>query len=434
MDRIGIIHNVVIKEGAEVFYAREPKLRKALHETALTFADMEDLINVCCTDRKLTKKILTDPDLGNTRDLQKELVNILGNRSIASLKDVHTAIHHYERKEIEKAEGEFDDGRFVYTAVPARKQCLTLLRPVTQPGYALEIPDTITVGGKEWKIVSIKDACFENNVSLTSVKLPAGLENLGKNAFCNCSSLTSVELPRHLKTIGQNAFAYTRISELIAGDYLETIESMAFYRCRNLRKVELPKRTSQIGIGAFSGCSSLETIEIDRNNGRFRFEEGVLYSGKQDRVYTIAGTFKGVFAPPRSVLSIDQYAAEDCLGLSEIDLPASVTSIGAYSFKGCTSLSKAKLPNTLTSIGEGAFEGCSSLKALTVPSSIKIIGKKAFARCTNLGTCEILGAVKYNGMGIFDGCNGLNRVTIVKSSEHSDRDFPSNVRVKYVRG
>ncbi len=434
MDRIDILREVVDKNGAEIFYAREPKLRKALNETALTFADLEDLVEVCSTDRKLTKKILSDPDLGNTRDLQKELVNILGNRSIAPLKDVHTAIHHYERKSIEKAEGEFDDGRFFYQAVPARKQCLVLLKPVTQPGYELVIPDTVTVAGKEWKIVSISDACFENNTSLTSVKLPAGLETLGKNAFCNCSTLTSVEFPRHLKTIGQNAFAYTRISELVAGDYLESIESMAFYRCRDLKKIILPKRTGQIGTGAFSGCSSLESIEIDKNNGRFCFENGVLYSRKQDKAYLIVGTFKGKFAPSRSLISIEQYAAEDCLGLSEIDLSSSVVSIGACAFKGCTGLTKAKLPNTLISIGESAFENCSALKALSIPSSIKTIGKKAFADCKGMETCEILGVVKYNGMNLFSGCTGLNRVTITKTSEHSDKDFPKGTRVKYVHG
>lgn len=434
MDRIDILREVVEKEGADVFYAREGKLRKALHETALTFADMEDLIEVCSTDRKLTKKILSDPDLANSRDLQKELVNVLGNRSIASLKDVHTAIYHYERKSVEKAEGEFDDGRFVYQAVPARKQCLALLRSVTQPGYELVIPDTVTVAGKEWKIVSISDACFENNTSLTSVKLPAGLETLGKNAFCNCSSLISVDIPRHLKTIGQNAFAYTRLTELVAGDYLENIESMAFYRCRDLKKVVLPKRTGQIGVGAFSGCTSLETVEIDRNNGRFCFEGGVLYSRKKDKIYQITGSFKGKLSPPRSLLSIEQYAAEDCQGLSEIDLPVSLTSIGACAFKGCTGLIKTKLPNTLTAIGQGAFENCTSLKAVSVPVSIRTIGRKAFAGCTSLETCEVLGTVKYSGMEIFSGCTGLNRVTIVKNSEHNDKDFPNNTRVKYVHG
>lgn len=432
MDRIDILHTIVTKEGAEIFYARESKLRKALHETALTFADMEDLIEVCCTNRKITKRILSDPDLGNTRDLQKELVNVLGNRSIASLKDVHTAIHHYERKSVEKAEGEFDDGRFVYQAVPARKQCLVLLRAITQPGYSLEIPDTVTVGGKDWKIISISDACFENNTSITSVKLPAGLEALGKNAFCNCSSLISVVFPRHLKTIGQNAFAYTGISELITGDYLENIENMAFYKCQNLKTVILHKRLGHIGAGAFSGCSSLETLDVDKNNGRFCFENGVMYSGKKDKIYFVTGTFKGKLAPPRSVLGIEQYAAENCTDLSEIDLPASVTSIGSYAFRGCTGLNKIKLPNTLSFIGNSAFEGCSALRTLTVPVSIKTIGKKAFSKCTNLETCEILGAVKYTGMDLFSGCTGLNRITITKNSEHCDKDFPNDIRVKYV--
>lgn len=434
MDRIDILHEVAEKEGAEIFWSREGKLRKALHGTALTFADMEDIIEICTTDRKITKRILSEPDLAATRDLQKALVDILGNRSIAPLRDIHTALYGYEGRTVTDPTGEFDDGRYVYETVPARRQCLSMLRPLNPPAYELVLPDTVNVNGKDWKIISIADGCFEGNTAITSVELPSGLEALGKNAFCNCSSLASAKFPRHLKTIGANAFAYTKLREAKLGEYADEIGSMAFYRCRDLRTVCLPKRTGQIGAGAFAGCESLENIEVDRNNGRFVFTDGVLYSRKMDRLVQVVGTFKGKLAPPRGLVAVEQYAAEDCAGITEVDLPAPTASVGACAFRGCTGISKTRFPNTLTTVGERAFEGCTSLRSVSLPDSVRTIGKKAFSGCTGLETGEIAGAVDYRGKEVFSGCTGLNRMTVRKGSEFSDKDFPQNTRVKFVHG
>lgn len=432
MDRIDILHEIVSKSGIDVFYGRESKIRKALENSPLTFGDIENITEICTSDKKLVKKILTEPDISKTRDEQKELVVRIDGKSIAALKDIHTAFYDYEQKSVEKTDGEFNDGRFIYTVVPARKQCLNLIGSVTPAAYNLALPDTVTVGGKEHKIVSLADGCFESNADIVSVKLPANLETIGKNAFCNCSKLSEIELPRHVKSIGDNAFAYTAVESLVFGDYLEEIGQMAFYKCRNLRTVTVTKRTSQIGVGAFSGCQSLENMEIDDKNGRFVFENGVLYSKKRDRMICVSGSVEGKLSPPRSLLAIEQYAAEDCAGITETELPVSVTSIGACAFRGCTGLKKFKFPNTLEKIGDRAFENCSSLASVNVPVSVRFIGKGAFSDCVSLKTGNIDGTVKYRGMKIFDGCKGLNRITIRKNSEFTDTDFPNNTRVKFV--
>jgi len=433
MDRIDILHGIVEKEDSDIFWAREGKLTKILQDSPLSPEDKEQIIRACTEERKLTKRFLSEPSLDKTADVQKELEQKIGGKGMNYLRDVHTAIHHYSRKEVSEPAGEFDDGRFVYKAVPARRQCLDLLRPLTPPAYDLVIPDTVTVSRKEWKIVTIADKAFEGCDAIKTVKLPASLETIGKNAFCNCTSLSSVDLPRHLTKIGDNAFAFTALEALPFKDYLEEIGNMAFYRCRKLKTVELPKRTSQIGLGAFAGCSSLETVSVDDKNGRFMFEDGVLYSRKQDRIVQVAGTFRGKLSPLRSLVTVEQYAAEDCAGITELDLPVSVTSIGAYAFRGCTELAKVKFPNTIERIGAGAFSGCRKLSSIDVPASVKTIGKQAFSGCTSLEVGEIAGKVSYKGLNIFEGCTGLNRITIRKDSEYTDADFPKITRVKFTR-
>ena len=433
MDRIDILHGIIEKEDPDIFWAREGKLRKVLEDTALSPEDREQILRACTEERKLTKRFLSEPSLDKTADVQKKLGQKVGGKGMNYLKDVHTAIHRYSRKEVSEPTGEFDDGRFVYKAVPARRQCLDLLRPLTPPAYDLVIPDTVTVSGKEWKIVTIADKAFEGCDAIKTVKLPASLETIGKNAFCNCTSLSSVDLPRHLTKIGDNAFAFTALEALLFKDYLEEIGNMAFYRCRKLKTVELPKRTSQIGLGAFAGCSSLETVSVDDKNGRFMFEDGVLYSRKQDRIVQVAGTFRGKLSPPRSLVTIEQYAAEDCAGITELDLPVSVTGIGAYAFRGCTELAKVKFPNTIERIGAGAFSGCRKLTSIDVPASVKTIGKQAFSGCTSLEVGEIGGKISYKGLNVFEGCTGLNRITIRKDSDYTEADFPKNTRIKFTR-
>ncbi len=429
MDRIDILHQIAEEHGSDIFWSREGKLKKVLEASALTEKDRNAVLDVCSFERKLTKTILREPDLSKTADEQKKLEEKYG-KPITALKDVHTAVHNNDR-EVTETEGELDDGRFVYSVVPARKQCLHLVRTLSPAGYTVTVPDTVVIGKKDYKIVSIADKCFEGNTAIESVVLPSTLETIGRNVFCNCSSLKKCDLPRHLKSLGDNAFAFTALEDVVFQDYLEEVGTMAFYRCRSLKKVTVSKRTSQLGVGAFAGCESLEEIEVSDKNGRFMFEDGVLYSRKQDRIVQVLATFKGKLSPPRSLLTVEQYAADGCAGITELDLPVSLTSIGACAFRNCSGIAKVKFPNTLNKIGERAFEGCTSIRKLDVPASVKSIGKKAFSGCTGIETADLAGVLKYSGLNLFEGCTGLNRVTIDKGSEYSPSDFPKNVRIKF---
>lgn len=75
---------------------------------------------------------------------------------------------------------------------------------------------------------------------LTSVTLPDTLYNIGEGAFASCEDLVSLRLPAGLRIIEKNAF----------------------HSCVSLKTVALPEGTAHLGAGAFCNCKLLESITI----------------------------------------------------------------------------------------------------------------------------------------------------------------------------
>ena len=84
--------------------------------------------------------------------------------------------------------------------------------------------------------------------------------------------------------------------------------------------------------------------------------------------------------------AIGNWAFQNCLGLTELALPAALTTIGVGAFSGCTSLCERRLPIGLTTIGNGAFQNCTSLTELSLPAALTTIGSGAFRGATSLTT------------------------------------------------
>lgn len=72
----------------------------------------------------------------------------------------------------------------------------------------VNVPDTVTVSGKKYKVTSIKANAFKGNKKLTSVTIGKNVKSIGKNAFNGCKKLTKVTVKSTvLKSIGAKAFA-----------------------------------------------------------------------------------------------------------------------------------------------------------------------------------------------------------------------------------
>ena len=119
------------------------------------------------------------------------------------------------------------------------------------------------------------------NCNLRSIKLPAGITEIGRYALYNNRYLKEVIIPESVTSIG----------------------GQAFYGCSSLTNITLPEGVTSIEGGAFFGCSSLESVVL-----------------------------------PPTVQTIGDYAFYGCGSLKEIRIPSSVRSVDDYAFSDCSNV------------------------------------------------------------------------------------------------
>lgn len=161
---------------------------------------------------------------------------------------------------------------------------LRMIREMAGSGYQ----DDYSTEGKlsvldlsQAKIVAGGDAYWMVNVNSITYRYYTSNDEIGEDAFYNCSSLTSLILP-------------TRVIQI--GDY-------AFQKCSNLISITIPARVIKIGKQAFDGCSNLISITL-----------------------------------PAGVTEISPGAFQLCSSLTSLEIPSSVKSIWCGAFKGCVNL------------------------------------------------------------------------------------------------
>lgn len=74
--------------------------------------------------------------------------------------------------------------------------------------------------------------------------------------------------------------------------------------------------------------------------------------------YAFFHTFIKSITIPTSVVSIEEFAFNDCWELTSISIPHSVKSIGKWAFCSCNKLDSVNIPSSVTAIGENAFCNC----------------------------------------------------------------------------
>ncbi len=106
----------------------------------------------------------------------------------------------------------------------------------------VNIPSSVTFGGKTYSVTKIGDEAFRGCKNLASVTIPESVTNIGSNAFRECSGLKSITLPNSVTSI----------------------DSYAFAGCNNLSTVTIPGSVKYIGNYAFYSCSSLTSVTVWR--------------------------------------------------------------------------------------------------------------------------------------------------------------------------
>ena len=284
---------------------------------------------------------------------------------------------------------------------------------------AVRIPETMTLNGTTYTVISIGGFSDVNNLEL--MLLPNTIKTIANTCFSHCDRLTDFIIPSSVTYIGESAFR----------------------TCAKLTTINIPKNVQTIGSRAFNSCVNLQQFTIDDNNTRFttldngkillEVDTGKVIQGlSNSRLtrdmtevrslsdYCFEGTNIISASIPNGVTIISDNAFSSCKYLSEVELPNSVTDLRSACFAWCDSLTNIELNYGLNTIGTFIFDGC-KLENVTIPSSVTSIAKRAFGTMPTLNTVIFEAGIDANGQikvpevkeGAFEGC-GVTTDTAVE--------------------
>ena len=189
-------------------------------------------------------------------------------------------------------------------------------------------------------VTSIADEVFAENISLTSVLIPASVRWIGDMAFRSCSNITKFEVDE------SNGFLCAIDGDLYTKDKTELIN---YAQGKNDVSVSIPEGVTYIRNVVFKGCNNLQKIHI-----------------------------------PKTVNRIECAAFRGCTKLTCIEIPGTVEELVRWVCAECTALTEVYLNEGTWFIGEGAFESCANLRDIYIPDSVERIFYDAFWACDKL--------------------------------------------------
>ena len=274
----------------------------------------------------------------------------------------------------------------------------------------LKLPATI-YNGTDLTVTEIADGVFKDHPQITSIQLPAKLENVGKAVFANCSGITSFYIDDSNQTFTTEAgilydkrktrlLAYPGAAEgaFMIPETVTSIEASAFEGTAALSSITLRNTVSAIGKRAFVNCPSLRSIysyittppiseELFDANARYQVTLHVVPAALS--AYQTAEVWKDFdqIVPMDALVSLQDnglhinanletlsatIASADKQLEGDVVLPESVCYMGirvpvrdidasVFSPSGLLSVS---LPSGITSLDKNVFAGCTALAAV----------------------------------------------------------------------
>ncbi len=171
----------------------------------------------------------------------------------------------------------------------------------------------------------------------------SALKTIGEHAF-ESSNIRSIKLPANVVSIGKNAFnsaQYLATVELSANKSLEIADS-AFIHCSRLTSVVFPETIASIGTRAFSDVPALESIDVKADEIAER-AFATATTTKLNHVSIVGGGKLGEYA----------FEGQTALTSAEVD----IKDIGQYAFANLAQLKKLKLGSHIDYVRSYAFNG-----------------------------------------------------------------------------
>lgn len=136
----------------------------------------------------------------------------------------------------------YNSGNYYYKVTSTSKMTVQVTGLKKKSLKKIAIYNTVTLGGKKYKVTSVAPSAFKNNKKITSVTVQKNVEVIGNSAFAGCVNLKKVTAKStKLKNIG----------------------SKAFYNCKKLTNITIKSKVlKKAGKNAFKGISKKAVIKV----------------------------------------------------------------------------------------------------------------------------------------------------------------------------
>lgn len=136
----------------------------------------------------------------------------------------------------------YDSGNYYYKVTDASKLEVQVTGLKNKGLKKITIYNTVTLGGKKYKVTSIAPSAFKNNKKITGAVIQKNVEVIGNSAFAGCVKLKTVSAKStKLKNIG----------------------SKVFYNCKKLTSITIKSKVlKKTGKNAFKGISKKAVIKV----------------------------------------------------------------------------------------------------------------------------------------------------------------------------
>ena len=325
--------------------------------------------------------------------------------------------------------------------------------------------------------------CFYEMENLTDVVFSSSIEEIGDYAFARSKGLTALDLPANVVKIGECAFYRSNLESLNMTGNLRSIGKGAFQEAE-LQSIDL-SQVEEVGEKAFYSCPVTGDLNLSKlsviEDEAFYFSTSIYDENSTKNIILSPGlksignsAFKAAIKTldlPEGLVSIGDYAFDNCFYLKDISFPSSLRSIGyhafertewnrnlsgdngvvyigniAYAFDSksladkellnfrddtyaiCANFSlddddvkKVIFPSSLRRIENGSNPHClfgsRSLEEVVLNEGIEYIADRVFSGCNKMWIEKWPESLTYIGKYAFSGCNGLSEITLSKNLE-----------------
>ncbi len=335
------------------------------------------------------------------------------------------------------------------------------------------IPSTVN----DYPVTAIDDTAFADRTGLSSITIPASVENIGDQAFVGCDMMTLTILRSDPPMTATTAFDNTENKTLLVplGSRTTYASVEPWSQFSNIEALGAPK------LAKIDGVIYTPVVEGDTYTYTISGNEGDISGtltlrsdvGGYPVTAIAAEAFKdctgltGILTLPSSLISIGDLAFMGCTGLtSSVNIPASITEIGLNPFAGCTGISAfsvntankifdardnsntivhtatstlvaggkgSQFPDDILAIAPYAFYDQTSLLAITIPEGVASIGEKAFYGCNQLTSVSVLAPQPPTITEDAFSCYDIATLSVVQGSKDAYSDATGWKNFSYIK-